>query len=75
MNMTVIIDYEVQDLRFPTSMDDTGSDAMNPDVDHSVAYIILKTDNPKLEGHGMVCELNIQSFLVNKTHFLTPSVL
>ena len=41
-----------RDIRFPTSQDLSGSDAMNPD--YSAAYAILKTDSPEgLEGHGL----------------------
>ena len=34
------------DIRFPTSRQLDGSDAMNPDPDYSAAYVILKTDHP-----------------------------
>ena len=50
--MTTIIDIEVLDLRFPTSLHLDGSDAMNPDPDYSAAYVILRTDGPH-EGHGL----------------------
>src|SRR5437763_2677150 len=43
---------DVLDLRFPTSRENIGSDAMNPDPDYSAAYIILRTD-AGLEGHGL----------------------
>jgi len=48
-----IIGYEVKDIRFPTSKTLDGSDAMNPDPDYSAAYLILKTNIPQLEGHGL----------------------
>lgn len=48
----VITDLEVLDIRFPTSSQLDGSDAMNPDPDYSAAYVILKTDSA-LEGHGL----------------------
>ncbi|KAA8917528.1 hypothetical protein TRICI_000311 [Trichomonascus ciferrii] len=51
--MVTITDYTVKDIRFPTSLDKTGSDAMNDAGDYSAAYVILHTDHPKLEGHGM----------------------
>ncbi|MEJ6784240.1 L-fuconate dehydratase [Aminobacter sp. Piv2-1] len=51
--MTKIIDMRVLDLRFPTSQHLDGSDAMNPDPDYSAAYVILKTDTPDIEGHGL----------------------
>jgi hypothetical protein len=37
-----------------TSLDKTGSDAMNAAGDYSAAYCILHTDS-EFEGHGMVC--------------------
>ena len=43
----------VHDVRFPTSRDRDGSDAMNPDPDYSAAYVVLHTDAPGLEGHGL----------------------
>jgi L-fuconate dehydratase len=62
---------ETKDIRFPTSENLDGSDAMNPDPDYSAAYVILKTDHPDgLEGHGLtftigrgneLCEQAIQS--------------
>ena len=54
MQTTVTITgIEVKDVRFPTSKSLDGSDAMNPDPDYSAAYVILKTDTPNLEGHGL----------------------
>lgn len=48
-----ITGYKIKDIRFPTSREKHGSDAMNPDPDYSAAYIILETDQPDLEGHGL----------------------
>ena len=49
-----IVSIETKDIRFPTSENLDGSDAMNPDPDYSAAYVILKTDHPAgLEGHGL----------------------
>jgi len=50
--MTRIVDMQVLDLRFPTSLHLDGSDAMNPDPDYSAAYVILRTDGEH-EGHGL----------------------
>lgn len=49
----IITNIEVKDVRFPTSKTFIGSDAMNPDPDYSAAYVILKTNIPALEGHGL----------------------
>lgn len=43
----------VRDVRFPTSDTLAGSDAMNPDPDYSAAYVVLETDAPGLDGHGL----------------------
>lgn len=49
-----ILDVIVRDIRFPTSRNLDGSDAMNPEPDYSATYVILKTDqSPELEGHGL----------------------
>lgn len=56
MSQTVT-DFEVHDIRFPTSEQLDGSDAMNPDPDYSAAYVVLRTDaaddtGAAAEGHG-----------------------
>jgi L-fuconate dehydratase len=48
-----IVALETHDIRFPTSQQLDGSDAMNPDPDYSAAYVILRTNQPGLEGHGL----------------------
>ncbi|PKW12630.1 L-fuconate dehydratase [Saccharopolyspora spinosa] len=41
------------DIRFPTSRELDGSDAMNPDPDYSASYVVIGTDaTDSLEGHG-----------------------
>ena len=48
-----VIALETHDIRFPTSRELDGSDAMNPDPDYSAAYLVLRTDvGDGLEGHG-----------------------
>ncbi|QNE78305.1 fuconate dehydratase [Streptomyces finlayi] len=53
MSQTVT-DLEVHDIRFPTSEQLDGSDAMNPDPDYSAAYVVLRTGHAGsgAEGHG-----------------------
>lgn len=48
-----ITNLTVRDVRFPTSRDRDGSDAMNPDPDYSATYVTLHTDRRGLEGHGL----------------------
>jgi L-fuconate dehydratase len=51
---TTIIGVLARDIRFPTSENLDGSDAMNQAPDYSAAYVVLKTDSPEgLEGHGL----------------------
>ncbi|AZM48727.1 fuconate dehydratase [Streptomyces sp. WAC 06738] len=48
-----IVAVDTYDIRFPTSRELDGSDAMNPDPDYSAAYVVLRTDvEDGLEGHG-----------------------
>src|SRR5258708_8878358 len=46
-----IIDLEIVDVRFPTSLTNDGTDAVHKDPDYSAAYVILHTD-AGLDGHG-----------------------
>ena len=71
---------EVLDVRFPTSRQQDGSDAMHPDPDYSAAYLILYTSQPGLEGHGLtftigrgneVCVKTIESLV----HLVVGSAL
>ena len=48
---TRIVRLEVRDIRFPTSRELDGSDAMNPDPDYSSAYVLLHLEDG-LVGHG-----------------------
>ena len=46
-----VIAVDSHDIRFPTSRELDGSDAMNPEPDYSAAYVVLRTDDGH-EGHG-----------------------
>lgn len=53
MSLT-ITDCTVSDVRFPTSRDREGSDAMHPAPDYSAAYVILHTSGTTApDGHGL----------------------
>src|SRR6059058_5406202 len=47
-----ITNLQTFDLRFPTSRDKVGTDAVHVDPDYSAAYVILETD-AGIEGHGL----------------------
>jgi L-fuconate dehydratase len=48
-----IVALDCIDVRFPTSLEHHGSDAMNPDPDYSAAYVILRTDAGGPDGHAL----------------------
>jgi len=56
LNQITITAVRVVDLRFPTSREHIGSDAVNVDPDYSAAYCILETDSA-FEGHGLTFTL------------------
>jgi len=51
--MPSITSIATQDVRFPTSLELDGSDAVNVDPDYSAAYVVIRTDAGH-EGHGFV---------------------
>ncbi|KAI5706440.1 hypothetical protein M8J75_008181 [Diaphorina citri] len=57
MKTIKILDVRVEDIRFPTSLEAHGSDAMHKDPDYSCAYVSLITSNPKLIGYGLTFTL------------------
>lgn len=65
------------DVRFPTSRELDGSDAMNPDPDYSAAYVVLRTDaGDGLEGHGLTFTIGRGNEIqVAAVHALRPHVL
>lgn len=51
---TKIVDIMVRDIRFPTSKNLDGSDAMNAISDYSATYVTLITDSPdNIQGNGL----------------------
>ncbi len=63
MNDVRITGVRVIDLRFPTSREQIGSDAVNKDPDYSAAYCILETDG-EVQGHGLTFTLGRGTDLV-----------
>ena len=54
MHDCTITDVTVRDIRFPTSRELDGSDAMNEAPDYSATYVVLHTDPADApDGHGM----------------------
>uniref|UniRef100_A0A8B9RP75 Collectin subfamily member 12 n=1 Tax=Astyanax mexicanus TaxID=7994 RepID=A0A8B9RP75_ASTMX len=47
-----ITKLSVSDVRFPTSLEQHGSDAMHTDPDYSVVYVVIETDGG-LKGYGI----------------------
>lgn len=49
-----IAQVEVHDVRFPTSLEGDGSDAMHTDPDYSCAYVVLHiAEDATLKGYGL----------------------
>jgi len=72
----VITAVDTVDVRFPTSLRLDGSDAMNPSPDYSAAYVILRTSDPGLEGHGFSFTIGRGNELcVHAIRALAPFVL
>ena len=54
-----VVAVESHDVRFPTSRELDGSDAMNPEPDYSAAYVVLRTDTGA-EGHGFAARREVR---------------
>ncbi len=73
--MIKITEVLVKDIRFPTSKELAGSDAMNLDPDYSAVYVILKTNQPDLEGHGLTFTIGRgNEICVAAVHALKPLI-
>jgi L-fuconate dehydratase len=75
MNNAVITALETYDVRFPTSRELDGSDAMNVDPDYSAAYVVLRTNDVNgLCGHGLVFTIgrgnDVQAAACAALHYL-----
>ncbi|KAJ5819012.1 hypothetical protein N7474_004603 [Penicillium riverlandense] len=72
--MTTITSFTSHDVRFPTSLDQVGSDGMNKGPDYSAAYCILQTDS-KHSGHGMTFTIGRGNDLVCSAINLTAPLI
>src|SRR5260221_13285121 len=73
--MLTITALETHDVRFPTSRELDGSDAMNPHPDYSAAYVILRTDTA-WEGHGLAVTIGRRNAaVIAAIHGLAPLVV
>lgn len=52
-----ITSFKVTDLRFPTSLDGVGSDAMHVGTNGSHPFLQLETNRDGLIGEGIVCPI------------------
>ena len=74
--MTTITHLTARDIRFPTSQELDGSDAMNPDPDYSCVYVTLHTDADGLEGNGITFTIGRGNELCTQAvHALAPLVV
>jgi L-fuconate dehydratase len=71
----MITRVEARDIRFPTSRELIGSDAMHKAPDYSAAYCMLHTDDPSLTGHGLTFTVGRGNELcVAAIHSLAPLI-
>ncbi|XP_057329241.1 mitochondrial enolase superfamily member 1-like [Microplitis mediator] len=63
--MTRIVKVSAKDIRFPTSLQADGSDAMHTDPDYSCAYVTIRLKNG-LEGYGLTFTLGRGTQIVVK---------
>ncbi len=64
--MIKITNISVEDVRFPTSKDLTGSDAIHTDPDYSATYVTVETSDLKLKGYGIAFTLGEGNDIVSK---------
>ncbi|XP_074636539.1 mitochondrial enolase superfamily member 1-like [Acropora palmata] len=74
--MAKLIEVSVRDIRFPTSRELHGSDAMHKSPDYSAVYVVFKTDSGNdIEGHGLTFTLGRGNELVLKAAQLYAKAL
>ena len=62
--MIKITNITVNDVRFPTSKDQTGSDAIHKDPNYSATYITILTSDTNLKGYGITFTLGMGNDIV-----------
>ena len=72
-----IVTVDTYDIRFPTSRELDGSDAMNPNPDYSAAYVVIRTDvDDGLAGHGFAFTIGRGNDVqVAAIHALSPYLI
>ena len=72
----VITDVTVRDIRFPTSLEAHGSDAMHKDPDYSSAYMVISVNGLEHKGHGSTFTLGRGTdVVVSAVRALLPMVI
>jgi len=65
----IVSKVEVRDIRFPTSSESHGSDAMHTSPDYSCAYVTLHIENSSLKGYGLTFTLGRGNEIGKCTNF------
>ena len=72
----VVCNVRVLDVRFPTSREAHGSDAIHKDPDYSAAYVILSARDLELQGHGLTFTLGRGTdVVISAIHALLPQLM
>ena len=74
-----VTNVKTQDIRFPTSKDNLGSDAVHVDCDYSATYVTIETENADFTGIGSTFTIGKGNDLccksVSYTHLTLPTIL
>ena len=52
-----VVKVTTQDIRFPTSKENVGTDAIHVDCDYSATYVKIETEDKNLSGIGLTFTL------------------
>ena len=73
MKITEII---TRDIRFPTSLENLGTDAVHVDCDYSATYVEIFTDSPPLKGVGLTFTIGKGNELCKScVNYFTPIII
>ena len=70
--MIKITNITVVDIRFPTSKDQTGSDAIHKDPNYSAAYIVISTSDNNHKGYGITFTGGKGNDIVENGNYMRP---
>ena len=71
-----IVSIKTHDIRFPTSLENLGTDAVHTDCDYSSSYVEIFTEDPDLKGIGLTFTIGKGNDLcVESVDYFRPIVI